>query len=338
MLRLQRSVGNRAVSAMVQRSDTVTAAGGEHAAGLTDTAEVDVSLKEDAVLARAIFEDELAILDLWDTALEMFDKVLISESDIATKPNFQKVIVAFFSEKIMGAMIKKTGVSAAGDAFALLGKLTDEVKRAEAAQTSARVRDFFVSHKAAIVDLKSKLTLIKDDFETKVKLTADGASSGNQAKVDEYGMMRLHLVELFQDTEGRLRGSGWREFFEQLSQEWINASTVRGGMGTKFSARVIIKLNSDWSVQKGHIQGADGQKIAEQLLKNSPDGVDLYSMEVPRTLLYFGQDGDWWTASLSLSPTGAVENQGSMIEGNYAAVHEHVKKNGVPLVKKITGD
>jgi hypothetical protein len=339
MLQLQRSVGNHAVTAMVQRNNTVTAApGGEQASDLTKTGEVDVSLKEDAVLARAIFDQELAILFQWDKALEMFDKVLVSESDAATKPDFQKVVVLFFHEKVMGAIIKKAGVPGAGDAFALLGKLGDEVKRAEAADASARVRDFFVSHKTAIADLHRKLTLIKDDFETRVKLTADAAMSGDQAKLDEYGTMRLHLVELFQDIERRLKGSGWSEFFNQLSQEWINASTVRGGMGTKFSARVIIKLNADWSVKEGHIQGDGGQKMAEQLLKNSPDGVDLYAMQVPRTILYFGKDGSWWTASLSLSPSGAVENQGSMIEGNYQAVHEHVKKNGVSPVKTIRGD
>jgi hypothetical protein len=171
-----------------------------------------------------------------------------------------------------------------------------------------------------------------------VGIVADklGKGKDDQANSD-YAMMRMWLVEKFQSVEQRLAASDTSTLYTRLSEEWIKASTIPIGMGQRTAARVIIRLEEDFSVRDGHIQGAGGQKLAEQLLKNSPDGIDPYRMAVPRTTIRYADNG-WPKDILRLDEHGRRDDQGSYAEGSPTRVYEWIRRNGLPKIKKVSGD
>jgi hypothetical protein len=343
LLALQRSAGNHAVTSMLMRDpqgSTMTPAGGE----VTGTPELDISLKDDAVLARGIVDGELAILRQWRDALLMFDKTMVSESDKAGKPDFQKAMSTFFYETVISSMLDITalpglpkGVPQPGKTlYGLLQKLETEHKRAKAAQESARLRDFFNTRLADIAELDRHLALAKDDFEATATLVASKAMESDQAASD-YGMLRMKLVDLFESVERRLNASDTSTLFNRLSEQWINASTVYAGMGQYVNAVVIIRLEEDYSLRNGHIQGGGGQKLAEQLLKNSPDGVDLWGLAVPRRVIRYAANG-WPKDILQVDKNGKRQDTGAYAEGQPGRVWDWIQRNGIPKIKKVSGD
>ncbi len=108
-------------------------------------------------------------------------------------------------------------------------------------------------------------------------------------------------------------------------------------MGHRIGARVIIRLEPDFSVRNGHIQGTGGQKLAEQLAKNSPAGIDLYGMAVPRTIIRYAPNG-WPQDTLKLDASGAREDENSSAEGNPGLVQQWIRTKGIPPVKEVSGD
>ncbi|MGD9928924.1 MAG: DUF4157 domain-containing protein [Mangrovibacterium sp.] len=303
--------------------------------------------KSDESLANDIMNTQIAILEGWNTALEIFDKVLTSASDQETKPDFNKVIKSFFEEKLMGAIISVSKVKYAGDAFSLLGKLSDEMTRATAALESARLRDFYVEHKKAIGKMKQMIFAIQSDFVDKVTETRkkmemaesnapSGVSVATSPESDAYGLMRMYLVELRDKLNAQLSNSSPEILFRTLSEKWIRHSTVYAGMGVHVQAVVIIRLKKDYSVINAEMQGAGGQKIAEQLLKDSPNGVDVFGLRVPRRVIVYADNG-WPSAILSLDENNRNTNTGAFAEGNWGAVERYVKARGLPPTKNLSG-
>jgi hypothetical protein len=86
-----------------------------------------------------------------------------------------------------------------------------------------------------------------------------------------------------------------------------------------------------------HIEGSGGQKIAEQLLKDSPDGVDVFNLKVRRRIIVYADNG-WPSAVLRLDANNRNINEGSRLEGDYEAVQRVVMARGLPRTKKLTGD
>jgi hypothetical protein len=99
MLTLQRTAGNRAAWLMLMRQSAGPMSPATGAA-VTGTSEVDVSMKDDPILARGIVDGELRILRQWRDALLIFDKTMVSESDEAGKPDFQKATLQYFDASI----------------------------------------------------------------------------------------------------------------------------------------------------------------------------------------------------------------------------------------------
>jgi hypothetical protein len=154
---------------------------------------------------------------------------------------------------------------------------------------------------------------------------------------DEYGMMRLELVETLEQLNVLRRRASIENLYRELSEEWIRKSTITGGMGIKFAASVIIRLNKDYTVKNAHIEGPGGQKIAEQMLKDSPEGVDVYNLKVPRRIVLYADNG-WPSAILSLDANNRNTNVGSYIEGNWGELQRFVMSHGLPSTKELTGD
>src|SRR5688572_10318969 len=243
---------------------------------LPDMAPVDM---KDEDIAAEIMDKQSAILEGWLTALLNFDKTLTSSSDADATPDFQKVITGYFAEKLMGALMEHAPGASELDA---IGKaLTGEVERASAAGASAKLRDFVIQHHKAIGKLKQKVLSERQGFISAVRARREalegGAGGGSKGKKpnwkveqtkesDDYGMMRMALLDTLEKVDKTLARSTPEVLFQVLSEQWIKSSKVRGGMGTSFQAVVVIRLNPNYSVKDAHIQGSGGQKLAEQLL------------------------------------------------------------------------
>ena len=186
------------------------------------------------------------------------------------------------------------------------------------------------------MDIQKKLRLAEDDFVGAVGIVAAKVSADDQANSD-YAMMRLWLVEHFQSVKRRLTETNVSALFTRLSEQWIRASTIPIGMGERTNARVIIRLEQDFAVRNGHIQGAGGQKLAEQLLKKSPGGVDLYRLAVPRNIIRYAESG-WPQDILRLDENGRQVNKNAYADGNPKRVADWIAKNGMPPIKKVSGD
>ena len=342
-------LGSKAAAGYIQRAalpETALEAMGEPAAE-----------KSDEVLAAGILDTQYAILLGWKQALDRFDKVLTSASDKETKPNFKKVIKSFLEDKLMGEIIKRSKVPGVGDAFALLGKLEGDVKRASVAAESATLRDFVVQHGDSIVRLQQRTLTLKDDFVTKVRKTREKMElaekigetrKGGKQRVPtvtlastpesaEYAMMRMMLVETLEQIDVLLKNSTIESLYRSLSEEWIRQATTTGGMGSVFPANIIIRLKKDYTIMNAYIEGVGGQKIAEQMLKDFPNGVDVFRLRIPRRLVVYGDNG-WPSTILNLDASNRNTNVGSYAEGNWGPLYRFVMAKGLPPTKDLKGD
>ena len=108
-------------------------------------------------------------------------------------------------------------------------------------------------------------------------------------------------------------------------------------MGTQFGAMVIIRLNPDYSLLSAHIQGTGGQKLAERLVKDFPDGVDLMSLKAPREIKLMAENG-WPSAILDLDANNHDISSGSFAAGDSSGLYKQIMSKGLPKAKKMTGD
>jgi hypothetical protein len=301
---------------------------------------------KDEDIAAAIMDKQVAILVGWQTALQVFDKTMTSSADAEATPDYQKTVLGYFANKLMGAMIKHT--PGASELDAVVKSLEGEYKRAAAAGASATLRDFVVQHAKAIGKLHQMVLTQRQGFISAVRarreaVEAQPRKSGKNGMVeptridDDYAMMRMALLETLESVERVLGNATAEKLFQVLSEEWVRHATVAGGMGTRFKAVVVIRLNPDYSVKDAHIQGSGGQKLAEQLLKDSPDGVDVFRLQTTRRILLLADNG-WPKITLTLDASNADISTGSYAEGDTGSLRRYVMSKGLAKTKKIAGD
>ena len=340
LLHLQRLAGNDAVNALMPTSSDGKRTAVQRENGAVATVDKPVELgegspeipateKDDDVLAEGIFDEEHEILNQWGVALDVFNKVLESSSDKATRPDFKKVVVEFFQDKIMGELAKRSNVHGASEAVDLLKKFDDEIKRAEAAKESADLRDFYDEHKRAVANLEKAVIGQKSNFVTRVRKTAKS----------QHASMRKDLVALFEDVDARFKATTQESLYRSLSEAWIAGSTTTV-ISSKRPAYITIRVvGRDLKVVDAQIHGPGGQKIAEQLLKDSPDGVDLINMSVPRVIAWYQRPSDMYSSAVvKLDADSKLVNEGSYIEGNYWPLYTRIMNDGLEGAKKVTGD
>jgi Domain of unknown function (DUF4157) len=314
----------------------------------------------DDELATGILHKLRGILDAWKTALGNFYVVLASSSDKETRPNLPGVILDFLREEAVGEIIKYVPLEM-GRAYKLLTSLGTEDKRAQAAQDSAKLRDFVVSHASAIGDLLTAMENNWSDFRASVRLTAEAMNEGEQPKpkgkkgkwevdtstpatrvFDDYWMMHMALIDTYSALDAQVSYATSANLFRLLSEEWIRGSTMKEGWDTRH-ARIIVHLNKDFSVKDAHIEGTGGQKIAEQLVKDANkahlEGVDVYHMRVRKEVQYFGDDGGYPSAYAYLDEENRIHGAVRGDEGT-AAIWQHIRSNGAKalMAKKMDGD
>ncbi len=316
----------------------------------------------DEELAEGVLHKLHGILGAWKTALNNFYVVLVSSSDKETRPNLPGVLLDFLREEAIGEIIKYVPLQM-GRAYKLLTSLGTEDKRAQAAQDSAKLRDFVVSHASAIGDMETAVENSWSDFKASVRLTAEAMNEGEQptatgkkgkgkwgvetsspaTKVfDDYSMMRMALLNTYEALDIQAGFATAANLFRLLSEEWIRGTMVKEGWDMRH-ARIVIHLNKDYSVKDAHIEGAGGTKIAEQLVKDAAthnlDGVDLYNMNVRKEVQYFGHDSGYPSAYVYLDEENHIRDAMRDDEGT-AALWAYIRNNGARalMAKKMDSD
>lgn len=300
---------------------------------------------QDDVLVGAIFDKQLSILNQWDKALDVFNETMISNSDKEANPNFSAAMSKYIGEQVLGGLGKLFGDPMAKGVEALM-VLDKEMERAEAAENSATLRDFYNQHKTVVGNLTSQAHDARAGVITLVSqlqdamLRAAPKQKGNMAESDaawNYTSMRMTLMDTYAEVDAREKVATRENLFLKLSEEWMRYATIKGAYGHKVQAFVIIRLNPDYTVKEAHIQGAGGQKIAEQLLKDSPDGVNVFNLEAPRRVVLLGDNG-WPAVTLELDENDKNLSTGALLEGDTDALYRKLMNEGLPPTKHIEGD
>jgi hypothetical protein len=355
ILRLQRTIGNQAVLRMLNGSTPKNAVQRDLKTkpdvGIkpTDVQPVPFGEKTGTEIANGIMNKQLSILQGWETALKDFDKVITSESDKAGNPKYANVLMDFLQDKVIGVITKpfkdepdptiKKSVSLITDVFAIVNKLDAEMKRADAARASASIRDFFVVYNRAISEMVRHILSTRDDFVAKVRIAEDNAGKSQQ-QGNDYGMLLMALESILTGLDYQNKQTTPQAVYRLLTEHWINDTSLRlgdkwiGYTGIK-NAFVFVRLEADYTVRDAELKVTGGQKIAEQLLKDSPGGIDPYSMKVPRHIDYFKEGSRGANTVLHVDANGKIDQPNSA--GAYKTLHEKLEKDGLKPTTKLTG-
>ena len=231
----------------------------------------DSSDFEDIDLAGSILDYELAILRQWKAALDSFNEVMESETQQSAKPDFAAALLKVFAEKVLGAAAKEMKAELV---FDVLKGLVGEAERAKNAQKSVAFRDFYTTHQTHIANLDKELVTKKPVFVAGVRRETERLLRNDP---DSYGMLRMELMELFQDADQRLRTATQEALFAELSAEWVSQS-VDGEM------RIRVR-EADLSVIDVVIKAPDGDKLVDQLTQQ-PGGMDVWHMRAEKLVIF----------------------------------------------------
>src|SRR5262249_18724157 len=148
-----------------------------------------------------IMDKQVAIIVGWQTALQVFNTTMTSSADAEATPQFQKVVLDYFADKLMGEMMKKA--PGAAEIVGLIKAVDAEYKRATAAGASAKLRDFVNDHARAIGKLYQKTLDQRQPFISAVRAKREAVESktSGSKEADEYGMMRMELLDLLAGIE-----------------------------------------------------------------------------------------------------------------------------------------
>ena len=311
----------------------------------------------DEDIAAEIIDKQVKILDSWKSALKIFFTTMISSADAEAKPDYQKAMIDYVSDKLIGGMAKRApGMS---EITAVAKAMEGEYKRSAAASTSATLRDFVNQQERAVDNAGRALVAQRNSFiaavracrvdagvdeqgqpaggAKKVKGKPKGTVQVNPPELEKYGMMRLNLMDTLEAVNRVFAQSAPESLMKVLSEGWISQGTTYAGMGHRVPAVIIIRLEPDHSLRNAHIEGSGGQKLAEELLKESPGGVDVFGFKTRRRIVHYAENG-WPQTILELDANNRDLSKGAMAEGDTAALYKYVMSHGLPTTTKFTGD
>lgn len=334
-------------AALAAADDAAPAAGDDlDPAATVGVKPLPTSQMYDEDIAAQIMDGHSALLDRWDDALEVFDKTMTSAADAEATPDYQKAVLEHLVDKVMGVAIKHT--PGASEIEAVMKVLEGEYKRAAAARASGTLRDFYILQKREIGRLQQFVLAQRQGFMSAVRAKREATERQPRKPVkkgqvertaldDAYAVMHTALLETADSVQRVLSVVTDKQIFKVLSENWIRSRTVAGGMGTRFPAVVVIRLKPDYSVLDAHVQGSGGQKLAEQLLKDSPDGVDVFALKTTRRILLLADNG-WPKIILTLDEGNKDISTGSFAEGDTGSLRRYVLAKGSLKTKNIKGD
>jgi hypothetical protein len=297
------------------------AAGADHSAHQPGAgpAATDTSHFKDTVLAESIFQYELAILRQWKDALDSFNVVMKSETQHSAKPDFAHALIKVFEDKVLGKFVSETK---AGLVFDVLKGVVAEAERAKNAQKSVAFRDFYTTHQTHIANLDKALVTAQPVFVT---ATEDEADRLIRNDPDSYGMLRMNLMDLYQDANQRLGTATQEALFSDLSAEWV-------GQAVQGELRIQV-LEDDLSVEKVVMQAPDGDKLVEQMTQQ-PGGMDVWHMHVPKLIIFMNSRKEA-LGYVRLDAGNNLANLPAEQDGKYHQRFTRLKANGglAPVTK-----
>jgi hypothetical protein len=279
-----------------------------------------------------IFNSEQQVLTAWSGALTQFQVVMNAHSDAEGVADFVGAVMKHVGDQVISKIAGK--VSSVSYAKRLLDTVTKEYERAREARTSAQLRDFLVSFTVALTNAMNDLGRGFGDYKQMVEAAYERA--GADEKKQYQRALADHLNSLDRNW------TNVNNVFLLICQEWIRNTmyAIRAGTWTPGTspepAWVTISINKDYTVRSVELFCHGGQKIAEQLLKNSSGaGVRSHAWSVPRRLLYF-ESGSWPTV-VRLTADGRWEMGGSLAERDGDVVLAHIRQNGLEATTKVKG-
>lgn len=239
-----------------------------------------VSESEDAEIAGAVVDLELAILRHWKSALDSFNEVMESETSDSAKPKFAEAMLDVFAEKVLGSLgedSKSTFV------FSLLKGALAEGRRAMQAERSVRFRDFYTQHVGKLDKLDAALADGRLGFVTAVRVEGERLLRDNP---DSYGMLRLELVDMHDEVRARHAAATPEALFALLSAEWTRQSVNKISWNASEAAEIRVRIReTDLSIVDVKINAPDGDKLVDHM-SGQDGGMDIWHMQAPKLIMF----------------------------------------------------
>ncbi len=278
---------------------------------------------EDTDLADAIVRYELGILRQWKAALDSFNEVMESETSKSAQPDFASALAKVFGEKILGEFAK---AAKAELVINLLKGLVGEAERARNASKSVAFRDFYTAHQTNIANVDKELEMKKAAFVAGVRKEADRLLRENP---DLYGMLRMELMELYQDVEQRYQTATQEALFEELSAEWTRLSVNKISWNAVEAAEIRVRLkDTNLEVIDVVINAPDGDKLVDQLTRQ-PGGMHVWTMKAPK-LFIFTDDSENAIGYVRVDATNRLANLPAEQDGKYRQRYDRLVTQGGP--------
>jgi hypothetical protein len=309
---------------------------------------------KDEAIAGAIMEKQEAILTGWQTAVLMFQTVMTSAADAETSPNFEKTIVNFVADQLIGKVVAKasTNVPGLAEVVGLIKGLQAEAAKAATASASAVLRDFVVAHLRTIGSLTQSLKSRKEDVKAAVekrRVEAEalfarpaGKKTGEWEVVkptnaqNDYAMTRMALLDLLDDVKAVLAVSGPNALVKVLVGGWLSSTQTKlNALSAKDPSWIHIRLDGNHDTIDAVIRGPGGQKLAEELLKESPAGVDVWSIHTLRKVFFTPPGGSGTEAHIDGNGRDVTPQAARTKDSE--ALFKYVSTYGVKPTKNITG-
>jgi hypothetical protein len=310
----------------------------------------------DEEVAAAIVDKQIAILEGWRTALGVFQTTMTSSADDEAKADYQGVVLGFFRDKLVGELLKRAPL--ASELKALADVIDGETQRAAKAHASATLRDFINQHNKDIGKLVQATQSQRQGFISAVRARRQaagvdepsqkaaqkpgtrkpvGKAEINPKSLEAWTTMRLGLMDTLEAVTKVLGDSTPEKLTRVLTEAWIRQGTVGKIAGQLIQAVVIIRLYPNLSVNNAHIMASGGQKLAEQLLRDSPGGVDVFGLKTRKRILHYDEH-DVPQATLELDANNRDLTAPADKNAKYEALKKYVMTRGLPPTKKLTGD
>jgi hypothetical protein len=283
-----------------------------------------------------IFNSEQQVLTAWSGALTQFQVVMNAHSDAEGVADFVGAVMKHVGDQVISKIAGQVpGVSYAKG---VLETVTKEYERAREARTSAQLRDFLVSFTGALTNAMNDLGRGFGDYKHLVETAYERAGTDEKKQYQKALADHLNSLDRYWTNVNNV--------FLLICQEWIRntmyaipAGWVQGGTSPA-PAWIVIRINKDYTVRGVELFCHGGQKIAEQLLKNSGGaGLRPHTWLVPRRLLYFVDSSSYPNAYINLASDGRWARQGSLAENADvgSVVLAHISQTGLEATTKVKG-
>lgn len=297
-----------------------------------------VPIPKSALSISQLIEDNIntkeAILVNYREALHNFEVIVNSSSQKEGEALIGATVVQFvtkfvFEKLLDGALEKLPHAKSVIDLITgTIEEVNKEKERAAKATESYKLGQF-------IINLARKITKIRTSLmSNKVEIKADGERKHKEIK-SKTGkeIYRTTILIANERLTNTLANSASQEsLFKLISEQWITQNTSSG------SGYLKIVINNKWEVTYAHLHVPRGQRIAEQLLKDSNGEIDLNKFYIRRNIEYIPEPLSALYYDFDASGRGLGALSATLGGKKYAQSFIDKLRQGLPSTKLLTGD